>query len=181
MKKLIITNLFKITLILLFASISVYMIYNYYNKEKVVDYKSDNIEVSFHESTGNKITLTNKTSLPDSVGLSTNPYSFTIKNNLTIPTKFKITIKEDEKKYSTENKEKYRINHQNIRVALKKGSNEPVIYTLSELENNQALIEEIAELGKLDYSIRIWVSSNDGVPIGVEPYYYGIIKVEEVL
>ena len=82
MKKLIITNLFKITLILLFASISVYMIYNYYNKEKVVDYKSDNIEVSFHESTGNKITLTNKTSLPDSVGLSTNPYSFTIKNNL---------------------------------------------------------------------------------------------------
>ena len=60
-KKEMIKNTVYITFILLLAVVSTYIIYNKFQKTRSVDFNSDSLDVTYHESTGDKITISKVT------------------------------------------------------------------------------------------------------------------------
>ena len=53
------------------------------------------------------------------------------------------------------------------------------IYTLTELENNELLIDTMEALEKKNISIRLWVAQYSNIPTGSKMHYHGILKVLE--
>ena len=94
LRKEVIKNAIYIGLILLFAAMSTYYIYNRFQTTRDVDYNSKSLDIVYHDS-GDKITINKVTPMTDSVGLSTKGYNLSIKNNLTVPVEYKIKIVDD--------------------------------------------------------------------------------------
>ena len=67
-----IKNVVYISLILLVAVVSTYLIYNKFVDERKLDSSSEILDVTYKDNSGNKIAITKVTPLTDSVGLSTN-------------------------------------------------------------------------------------------------------------
>ena len=84
MKKEIIKNVIYTSIILLIAVISTYKIYDKFKNDRETDFNSKSLEVVYQNSTKDKIEITKVTPVTDSVGLSSNAYRLSIKNNLTI-------------------------------------------------------------------------------------------------
>ena len=91
-KKYLIKNIIYTTLIILLAIFSTYNIYYKFQDDRDVNYNSESFVVTFHEKSGDRMSITNVTPVTDSVGLSSKAYSLNIKNNLTVPVLFKIKI-----------------------------------------------------------------------------------------
>ena len=87
-----IKNVVYISLILLVAVVSTYLIYNKFVDERKLDSSSDVLDVTYHDNSGNKIAITKVTPVTDSVGLSTNNYGLTLTNNLTEKVNYKIIV-----------------------------------------------------------------------------------------
>ena len=87
-KKEIIKNVIIFVLIILLAIFATYKIYYKFQNERKVDYNSESLEVIFHEDKGDNVTLYKITPVTDGVGLSSESYEFTVKNNLTKPVNF---------------------------------------------------------------------------------------------
>ena len=74
-KKEIIKNTVYITFILLIAVVSTYFIYNKFQKTRTVDFNSASLDVSYHEASGDRISINKVTPVTDSVGLSSKAYT----------------------------------------------------------------------------------------------------------
>ena len=94
-KKEWIKNGIYIFFILLLAVISTHYIYYHFQDDRNIDFNSESLDVTYRESTGNKIALTKITPVTDSVGLSSKAYVITIKNNLTEKVNYKIILEDD--------------------------------------------------------------------------------------
>ncbi len=95
LKKHYIKQAIKITAILLFAVIPTYLIYNKFKDQRNQFITSDSLSITFHESSGDKITLKDVVAVTDSVGLSSRAYTFAIKNNLDVPVRYSVKLLED--------------------------------------------------------------------------------------
>ena len=157
LRKEVIKNMFYVGIILAFAAICTYFIYNKFQTTRDVDFNSKSLEVVFHDS-GNNITINKVTPMTDSVGLSSNAYSLSIKNNL----------EEGDNVISKDD----------IRISVK-SKNDIKIYDFSELEDGLLLDEIIDALGKEDITIRVWVKKDSNLPIGSDMKYHGKIQVFE--
>ena len=91
-KKEVMKNVIYIGIILLIAIISTYKIYYKFQDDRNVNFNSDSFVITFHEKTGAKVNITKVTPVTDSVGLSSNSYSFSIKNNLTEKAHFEVLL-----------------------------------------------------------------------------------------
>ena len=91
-KKEIIKNTVYITFILLIAVVSTYFIYNKFQKTRTVDFNSDSLDVSYHEASGDRISINKVTPVTDSVGLSSKAYTISVKNNLTENVHYKVKV-----------------------------------------------------------------------------------------
>ena len=116
LRKEVIKNVIYIGLILLFAAMSTYYIYNRFQTTRDVDYNSKSLDIVYHDS-GDKITINKVTPMTDSVGLSTKGYNLSIKNNLTVPVEYKIKIVDD-KELNEIDKDNL-ISKDNIRISIK--------------------------------------------------------------
>ena len=175
-KKQIIKNILIIVLILLFAVFATHHIYYKFQKERNVDYNSSSLDIIFHEKTGDRVTLTKITPVTDSVGLSSNSYTFTVKNNLTVPVNYKIKIVDDAKTVQEDNCFDKRISKDLIKVSIKsKKFNK--IYKLSELQDNTLKLDKIKALGEKDYTIRLWTSNDAQAKDDI--HYHGMIQIME--
>ena len=84
-----------IALILIFALVSTYKIYDKFENERNVKYNNLNIDTIYHEKTGAEVNIAKLTPVTDAIGLSSHAYTFTIKNNTNTNLKYSITIEDN--------------------------------------------------------------------------------------
>ena len=178
-KKEVMKNVIYIGIILLIAIISTYKIYYKFQDDRNVNFNSDSFVITFHEKTGDKVNITKVTPVTDSVGLSSNSYSFSIKNNLTEKAHFEVRLVDDLESVTDDNCIDKLISKENIKVSIKNGKKDNKIYNLNELEDGVLLSDKIFALEEREISVRVWVEKNSSFPIGREMHYHGTIKVLE--
>lgn len=178
-KREIIKNVIYITVILLIAVVSTYYIYNKFQVSRDIDFNSESLDVTYHENSGDKISIVKVTPVTDSVGLSSKSYNITIKNNLTEDVSYRIKLIDDIEEISNDLCSDNLITKDNIRVSIKVNKKDNKIYTLDELEDNLLLSSTIKALDSIDISIRTWVRQDSSLPLGSNMHYHGIIQVIE--
>ena len=178
-KKEVMKNVIYIGIILLIAIISTYKIYYKFQDDRNVNFNSDSFVITFHEKTGDKVNITKVTPVTDSVGLSSNSYSFSIKNNLTEKAHFEVRLVDDLESVTDDNCIDKLISKENIKVSIKNGKKDNKIYNLNELEDGVLLSDRISALEEREISVRVWVDKNSSLPIGSDMHYHGTIKVLE--
>ena len=178
-KKEVMKNVIYIGIILLIAIISTYKIYYKFQDDRNVNFNSDSFVITFHEKTGDKVNITKVTPVTDSVGLSSNSYSFSIKNNLTEKAHFEVRLVDDLESVTDDNCIDKLISKENIKVSIKNGKKNNKIYNLNELEDGVLLSDKISALEEREISVRVWVDKNSSLPIGSDMHYHGTIKVLE--
>lgn len=171
-----IKNTVYIFFILLLAVVSTHYIYNKFQKVRSVDLNSDFLDVTYYESTGNKISISKVIPVTDSVGLSSNAYLISIKNNLTEKVKYKVKLEDDFESILPEEME-HLISKDDLRVSIKVNKNDNKIYNLNELEDGILLEDTIDALDKNNIAIRVWIKQDCSLPMGINMYYHGVIKV----
>ena len=179
-KKEMIRNVIFISFILLIAVVSTYCIYYKFQDSRSIDFNSESLDVTYHEATGNKITISKVTPVTDSVGLSSKAYLITINNNLTERVNYVVKVVNDTETIKEEGCREILIPKENIRVSIKVNKNKNEIYNLSELERGVLLEREIKALGKDDISIRVWIDHDSSLPLGSDMHYHGNIQIVEV-
>ena len=177
-KKEIIKNSIYIFFILSLAVISTFYIYNKFQGNRDIDFNSESLDVTYHESTGDKLTLTKITPVTDSVGLSSKAYLITIKNNLTEKVDYKLRVIDDIEKVLEDNCEEISIPKDDIRISIKVNKTNK-IYTLSELIDNDLLDDTIDALETKNISIRLWIKQDSTLPRGANLHYHGIMQIVE--
>jgi hypothetical protein len=178
-KKEIIKNTIYIIFILLLAVIPTYYIYNKFQGVRDISVNSTLLDVTYHESTGDKITLTKATPVTDSVGLSSKSYNITVKNNLTEEVGYKVSLFDDLETIEEDLCNDRLLSKDVIKVSIKTNKVGSKIYNLNEIEDNILLEDTLEALEKKDISIRVWVRQDSGIPSGSKLHYHGKIKVEE--
>ena len=177
-KKEIIKNTVYITFILLIAVVSTYFIYNKFQRTRTVDFNSDSLDVSYHETSGDRISINKVTPVTDSVGLSSKAYTISVKNNLTENVHYKVKVLDDKEK-NDEYDEELLIPKEDIRISVKVNKEDTEIYSLDELEDGVLLDTEVVALGNDNISIRVWIKQDSKLPAGSEMYYDGLIQLVE--
>ena len=175
----IIKNTVYIFFILLLAVASTYYIYNKFQGDRNIDFNSESLDVTYHEKSGDKLSITKVTPVTDSVGLSSKAYLITIKNNLTKKVNYKVKIVDDVEKYIEDNCEENIIPKEDIRISIKENRKNNKIYTLSELENGLLLDDDLKALEKKSLAIRVWIRQDTALPTNIKLHYHGIMQVLE--
>ena len=174
-KKQIIKSAITITFILVVAVFATHHIYYKFQNERDVDYTSNSLDVVFHEKTGDKVELTKITPVTDSVGLSSKAYTFTVKNNLTVSTKYEIKLIDEIEKVLNDNCQEYQIDKSIIKVSIKEDNNENKIYLLSDLADGILSSDTIKPLEEKEYTIRVWNVSTTNQK--KDMHYHGKIQI----
>lgn len=175
----IIKNTIYIFFILLLACLSTYYIYNKFQGDRNIDFNSDSLDVTYHEKTGDKISITKVTPVTDSVGLSSKAYLISIKNNLTESVQYKLKIVDDLEKQIEDSCEDYSIDKEDIRVSIKVNKKNNKIYNLDELKDGILLEDKIDALATNSIAIRLWVRQDSNLPSGSIMHYHGIMQIIE--
>lgn len=178
-KKELIKNVVYIFIILTIAIVSTYYIYYKFQGDRVVDFNSESLDVTYHETAGDKLTISRVTPVTDSVGLSSKSYMISIKNNLTEKVGYKIKIVDDLEKIVDDQCEEELIPKEDIRISVKVNKKLNKIYNLSELEEGILLDDIIDALGENNISIRLWIRQDSTMPVGSHMHYHGIVQVIE--
>ena len=167
-----------ICFILALAIFATHHIYYKFQNERNTDYSSESLDITFHEETGDKVKLTRVTPVTDAVGLASQSYTFTIKNNMTIPVNYTIKLVDDLEMVFEDNCGELEMPKDIIRVAIK-SKEETEIYTLSELQDGVLLENKIKALGEEEYTIRIWNTQSTTLQAGSTRHYHGKIQIVE--
>ncbi len=167
-----------ITFILLFALIATHYIYYKFKDSRNIDYNTPTLDVTFHEKSGDEINLTKVIPVSDSVGLASNAYKFTIKNNTDKSISYSINIIDNEEKTEQDDCSLSQISKNIIRFSIHKNGEKNTIYTLSNLVDGKVLTRIIKPNQKEEYTMRVWVSQNN-LQTGSPLHYHGMIKVKD--
>lgn len=175
----IIKNTVYVSFILLLAVVSTYYIYNKFQGARNIDFNSESLDVTYHEKTGDKLTLNKVIPVTDSVGLSSKAYTITIKNNLTEKVDYKVKIVDDLDTINSDQCNDNLISKNDIRISIKENRKNNKIYTLSEIEDGLLLDDEMDALEKKDLAIRIWIKQDSTLPMNAKMHYHGIMQIVE--
>lgn len=179
-KKEMIKNFVYISLILLLAVVSTIYIYNKFSYDNVVDTSSLKLDVIYHDNKKDLISIKKVTPVTDSVGLSSNANTITVKNNLTEKVDYKIVIENDKDSVTSDDCGEYLISYSDIRIAIKTDKKDYKIYNLSDLEDGELLIDSIDALGEKNISIKVWVNQYSTLPLGSNMHYHSKIKILDI-
>lgn len=166
-----------IVFILSFALLATYNIYYKFNNSESTDYNTEMLDVTFYNKEVDKINITKLTPLTDSVGLSSNAYTFKIKNNTNKSIKYSVNINDNNELFDKHNCNEYAIPKNIIRLSIHKNKEKNNIYNLSDLVNGNIVNRIIKANSEEEYTIRIWVSNKSNQITGTKMHYHGIIKV----
>lgn len=178
-KKEIIQNIIYVAFILLIAVVSTNYIYYKFQKNHDIDVSSESLDITYHETTGNKIAIKKVTPVTDSVGLSSKSYSISIKNNLTEDVSYVVKLSDDLEAVKEDECGDFLISKDDIRVSVKLNKNDNQIYDLNTLENGVLLYSNINALDTDEISIRLWVKQDSVLPLGTLMHYHGKVEVIE--
>ena len=178
-RKEIIKNVVYISFILLIAVVSTYYIYDKFQDSRSIDFNSESLDVTYHESTGDKISITKVTPVTDSVGLSSKAYIISVNNNLTEKVNYKVRIINDKETIKEDDCKEMLIPKEDIRISVKVNKSKNTIYNLSELEKGVLLEREIKALGTDNISIRVWINQESALPLGNDMHYHALMQIVE--
>lgn len=167
-----------ITFILVLAIYATHHIYYKFQNERNTDYNSESLDITFHEETRDKITLSRVTPVTDSVGLASQSYTFTIKNNMTIPVDYTVKLTDDLETVFEDGCSEYQMPKDIIRVAVK-DNKKTEIYDLSELTDGILVQKKIKALKETEYTIRVWTKQETTLQAGSVRHYHGKIQIIE--
>ena len=177
-KKQRIKSVIIICFIFALAIFATHHIYYKFQNERDTDYSSESLDITFHEETKDKVTLTKVTPVTDAVGLASQAYTFTIKNNMTIPVNYTIKLVDDLEKIFEDECSDYQMPKDSIRVSIK-DDKKTEIYNLSDLTDNVLKKEKIKALGEKEYVIRVWTRQDTSIKAGTVRHYHGEIQIIE--
>ena len=177
-KKQRIKSVIIICFIFALAIFATHHIYYKFENERDTDYSSESLDITFHEETKDKVTLTKVTPVTDAVGLASQAYTFTIKNNMTIPVNYTIKLVDDLEKIFEDECSDYQMPKDSIRVSIK-DDKKTEIYNLSDLTDNVLKKEKIKALGEKEYVIRVWTRQDTAIKAGTVRHYHGEIQIIE--
>lgn len=167
-----------ISFILALAIFATHHIYYKFQKERNTDYSSESLDITFHEEAGDRVTLSKVTPVTDSVGLSSQAYTFTIKNNMTIPVNYTVRLADDLETVFEDGCSEYQVPKDIIRVAIK-NDKKTGIYNLTELNKGILVQTKIKPLEEEEYTIRIWTRQDTTLQAGAIRHYHGKIQIIE--
>lgn len=167
-----------ICFILALAIFATHHIYYKFQNERNTDYSSESLDITFHEETRDKVTLSRVTPVTDSVGLSSQAYTFTIENNMTIPVNYTIKLVDDIEIVFEDGCSEYQMPKDIIRVAIK-NNKKTEIYNLSELNDGILDQTKIKPLEEAEYTIRVWTKQDTTLQTGAVRHFHGKIQIIE--
>lgn len=167
-----------IFIILLFALLSTYYIYNSLKEENNKVRSSKSLDVVFHEKEGELVTLTKVRPVSDSVGLSSHAYNFTIKNNTNTRVNYIVRIVNDKEKIKKDKCGEYQMPLNIIKAGIHEKGKVSDIYNLDDLEDGVLVKTNIGPKKEVNYTLRFWISKNS---LTVDSYlhFHGKIEVLE--
>lgn len=168
-----------ICFILALAIFATHHIYYKFQNERNTDYSSESLDITFHEETGDKVTLTRVTPVTDSVGLASQAYTFTIKNNMTVPVSYTIKLVDDLETVFEDNCSEYQMPKDIIKVSVREGKKDNKIFNLSELPEGTLETNKIAPLDEEEYTIRVWTKQDVMIQAGSTKHFHGKIQIIE--
>lgn len=168
-----------ICFILALAIFATHHIYYKFQNERNTDYSSESLDITFHEETGDKVTLTRVTPVTDSVGLASQAYTFTIKNNMTVPVSYTIKLVDDLETVFEDNCSEYQMPKDIIKVSVREGKKDNKIFNLSELPEGTLETNKIAPLDEEEYTIRVWTKQDVTIQAGSTKHFHGKIQIIE--
>ena len=171
-------QLVKIGMILLFAIIPTYFIYNSFKDKRDQIRSSESLSITFHESEGDKVTLKEVAPVTDSVGLSSRAYTFTIKNNLEVPVKYSVKLIEDTQAINDDKCATNRIPMQVLKVGIHKGREENKVLSLNSITDNIIAFGTVAGYSSEEYTVRIWAQKGS-LATDNDLHFHGILQVIE--
>ncbi len=178
LRKFYIKQIITIIIILLFAIIPTYLIYNNFKDQRDQMKSSESLNITFHESGGDKVTLKDVVPVTDSVGLSSRAYTFTIKNNLDVPVKYSVKLLEDLDKINEDNCQTSRIPMQVLKIGYHKNKDTNQILSYTNLIDNTITQDTISGHDKVEYTVRIWVEKGT-LTTDNNLHFHGILQVLE--
>lgn len=177
--KFLIKSMIFIILILGLAVFCTYKIYNKFESTRDKIKSSPTLTTTYHGTLGENVNIKKITPVTDSVGLSSNAYKFTIKNNAGTKVKYRVVLKENSDLYKEHGCGDTKIPEDIIRVGIHTKGENSQIFSLDDLEDNVLDTGVIAPQSEINYTVRFWTSKNTLVQEG-NMHYHGIIVVEEV-
>lgn len=168
-----------ICFILALAIFATHHIYYKFQNERNTDYSSESLDITFHEETGDKVTLTRVTPVTDSVGLASQAYTFTIKNNMTVPVSYTIKLVDDLETVFEDNCSEYQMPKDIIKVSVREGKKDNKIFNLSELPEGTLETNKIDPLDEEEYTIRVWTKQDITIQAGSIKHFHGKIQIIE--
>ncbi len=162
-------NLIFVTCILLFATLSTYLIYNNFKTKRDEITNLSSISVTYHEQTKGSFVIDKYVPVRDSIGLSKEPYKLTIKNNKNYKVLYKIVLEDN--KENTLPKSVIKIGYHSKNIPTR-------IVNYDDLEDNILLETYLNPFDKEDYTIRFWTTDSD-LSKEYDYYFSGKIKVIE--
>ncbi len=168
-----------ICFILALAIFATHHIYYKFQNERNTDYSSESLDITFHEETGDKVTLTRVTPVTDSVGLASQAYTFTIKNNMTVPVSYTIKLVDDLETVFEDNCSEYQMPKDIIKVSVREGKKDNKIFNLSELPEGILETNKIDPLDEEEYTIRVWTKQDITIQAGSTKHFHGKIQIIE--
>ena len=167
-----------ICFILALAIFATHHIYYKFQSQRNTDYSSESLDITFHEETGDRVTLSRVTPVTDSVGLASQSYTFTIKNNMTIPVNYTIKLVDDLETVFEDGCSEYQMPKDIVRVAIK-DNKKTDIYNLVELNDGILVQTKIKALKEEEYTIRVWTRKDTTLQAGDVRHYHGKIQIVE--
>ena len=178
-KKQRIKSVIIICFIFALAIFATHHIYYKFQNERDTDYSSESLDITFHEETKDKVTLTKVTPVTDAVGLASQAYTFTIKNNMTIPVNYTIKLVDDLETIFEDNCSEYQMPKEIIRISIREDNKENKISNLTELPDGVINQTKIDPLGQKEYTIRVWTTQDTTIQAGSTRHYHGKIQIVE--
>lgn len=169
-----------ISFILIFALAMTHHIYYKFKDSRNVDYNTETLDITFHEKSGNKINIDKVTPVTDSVGLSSEAYTFTIKNNTNRSIRYSININDNKELLKKDNCGEYQIPHNIIKFSIHKSKEKSNIYNLSDLVNGNILNRVIKAKKEEKYTMRFWISNQNSLTTGAKLHYHGLLEIKDI-
>lgn len=177
--KILIKSFIFIFLILGLAVFSTYKIYYKFQSTRDKISSSPALTVTYHGKQAENVKITKVTPVTDSVGLSSNAYKLTIKNNTGTKVKYRLVLKDDEETYKKDSCDENKIPDNIIKVGIHTSGEVSKIFNLDDLENRILDTAVISPQTEENYTVRFWISKNT-LPTESDMHFHGILVVEEI-
>lgn len=164
--------------ILIFALVATYYIYYKFKDTRDQINNSSSLEVTFHEKAGDKVTLTRVTPVSDAVGLSSQAYTFTIKNNKETPVNYSIKLEKDLATIVEDECSDTQIPLSMIKGAIHRPKEENHIFMVSDLKENTIVSRKLKGKESVSYTVRFWTTANN-LSLDSNFHFHGKLQIIE--